>query len=66
MTGVGDYYGDRTITLKITGISINDKKVKVVNTEPYVYTGEAQELHEGFHLTYNGEEMDPEDYEILE
>ncbi len=66
ITGVRDYYGDRTITVKITGISINDKKVKIVDTEPYVYTGEEQELHEGFHLTYDGVKMDQEDYEILE
>ena len=51
--GKGRYVGKRTVSVKITGTSLTDKKIKVI-TPAYVYTGQKIELGEGFAVTYNG------------
>ena len=66
ITGKGIYYGERTVTVKITGTSISDKKVIVRNTDVYRYTGEPIKLSENFTLLFNGEEISRDNYEILE
>ncbi len=66
ITGKGKYTGERTVTVKISGISIADKKVTVRNTDVYRYTGEPLRLSENFRLLYNGSEISPDNYEILE
>ena len=60
------YFGERTITVKITGISIADKKVLVNNSSMYTYTGKEIKLSDSFSLKYNGTELTADDYEILE
>ncbi|MDO4194409.1 MAG: leucine-rich repeat protein, partial [Erysipelotrichaceae bacterium] len=63
--GKGTYVGSRTVSVKITGVSLSDKKVKVVSPA-YVYTGEEIELGEGFAVTYNGALLVKDaDYEIV-
>ncbi len=60
------YYGKRTVTVKITGISLTDKKVKPVLLS-YPYTGEEIEIPSGTSvLTYNGTPLtEGTDYEIV-
>ena len=60
------YYGKRTVTVKITGISLTDKKVKPVSLS-YPYTGEEIEIPSGTSvLTYNGAPLtEGTDYEIV-
>ena len=63
--GKGTYVGSRTVSVKITGVSLSDKKVKVISPA-YVYTGEEIELGEGFAVTYNGAMLVKDtDYEIV-
>lgn len=64
--GLKGYEGERTVTVKITGTSLTDKKVTEVNTAVYKYNGEAQKLSDKFKLKYNGTDIDPSNYEILE
>ncbi len=60
------YYGTKSLTIKITGTSLKDKKVKV-NKPTYFYTGEEITLGEDFSITYNTVPLvKGEDYIILE
>ena len=52
--GKGKYYGKRTVSVKITGTSMTDKKIKTV-IPVYQYTGQEIELNENFAVLYDGE-----------
>ncbi|MBQ3271619.1 MAG: Ig-like domain-containing protein [Solobacterium sp.] len=70
ITGTNDrYIGDRKVTVKVTGISITDGKVKIaIPADRYVYTGDAITLTEAelaSYMTYNGEAFRAEDLEIV-
>ncbi|MCR5450729.1 MAG: leucine-rich repeat protein [Solobacterium sp.] len=52
--GKGKYYGKRTVSVKITGTSMTDKKIKTV-IPVYQYTGQEIELDENFAVLYDGE-----------
>ncbi|MDO4194457.1 MAG: Ig-like domain-containing protein, partial [Erysipelotrichaceae bacterium] len=60
------FYGKRTVTVKITGISLTDKKVKAVTGLSYPYTGEEIKVPEGTSLLSYGTAPLTEgtDYEI--
>ncbi|GEM_PF-1488816 len=60
------YYGKRTVTVKIIGISLTDKKVKPASLS-YPYTGEEIKISAGTSvLTYNGTPLtEGTDYEIV-
>ena len=60
------FYGKRTVTVKITGISLTDKKVKAVTGLSYPYTGEPREITSDISLlAYNGTPLtEGTDYEI--
>ena len=64
--GTGKYTGRRTVSMKVTGISLTDKKMKNANIGTYMYNGKPQTLQDGFGLTYNGIDLEPEDFVILE
>ena len=65
--GTGEkYFGERTVSVKITGVALSGKAVKVVDPTVYTYTGEEIRLSDQFTLTYNNEALSEEDYEILE
>ena len=62
VTLVGDedhgFYGRRTVTVKITGIALSDKKVKALTGLSYPYTGEEVIFTPDTHLvSYNGEDL---------
>ncbi|MBQ1468781.1 MAG: hypothetical protein IIZ27_09925, partial [Solobacterium sp.] len=65
VTGKGKYTGDRTVTFKITGTPITDKKIKV-NKPVYEYRfGEEIFLDDMFTVTHNGRTLVPGyEYEI--
>ena len=61
ITGMNNYYGERTVSVKITGIALTDKRVKINGIGTYVYNGKAQSPC----LTYNGEMLEEgKDYQI--
>ena len=62
------YYGKRTVSVKITGVSLSDKKVKAVTGLSYPYTGEPRTFTPETHLlTHNGNPLtEGVDYEIVE
>ena len=68
LTGKEDkgYYGKKTVTVKITGIALSDKKVKAKTGLSYPYTGEAITFTPETHLvSYNGIDLtEGEDYVI--
>ena len=64
--GINDYEGEKTVTVKITGTSLTDKAVTVTNLTIYRYNGQPQKLSDQFGLKYNGNDIDPSNYEILE
>ena len=64
--GIGKYTGRRTVSMKVTGISLTDKKMKTADIGTYVYNGKPQTLQESFRLTYTGIDLEPEDFVILE
>ncbi|MCR5448480.1 MAG: leucine-rich repeat protein, partial [Solobacterium sp.] len=61
VTLVGDgseYIGERTVTVKITGIALTDKKVKALTGLSYPYTGEEITFTPAAHLvSYNGKDL---------
>ncbi|MDO4194417.1 MAG: leucine-rich repeat protein, partial [Erysipelotrichaceae bacterium] len=61
VTLVGDgyaYIGERTATVKITGIALTDKKVKALTGLSYPYTGEEVTFTPAAHLvSYNGKDL---------
>ena len=59
------YIGERTITVKITGIALTDKKVKNNEIGSYVYNGKPQTLHDSFYLIYGDKTLEKgKDYQI--
>ncbi len=61
ITGMNNYYGERTVSVKITGIALTDKRVKINEIGNYVYNGKAQSPC----LTYNEEMLEEgKDYQI--
>ena len=66
IVGKDKYVGERTVTVKITGTSLTDKKVTVRNLDIYRYTGEPVKLSENFRLLYSGSEISQDNYEILD
>ena len=62
--GKGRYVGQKTVTVKITGTSLTDKKIRA-QLPVYVYTGEEIELGKDFALLNNGVPLEEgTDYEI--
>ncbi|MCR5450730.1 MAG: Ig-like domain-containing protein [Solobacterium sp.] len=62
--GKGRYVGQKTVTVKITGTSLADKKIRA-ELPVYVYTGEEIELGNDFALLNNGMPLEEgTDYEI--
>ena len=67
-TLVGDeaagFYGKRTVTVKITGIALSDKKIKTT-VPSYEYTGEPQALGNDFSIKYNDQPLEAgKDYTV--
>ena len=60
------YFGERTVSVKINGIALTNKAVKVVDPAVYTYTGQEIRLSDQFALTYNNETLTEDDYTILE
>jgi len=60
-TLVGDeaagFYGKKTVTVKITGIALSDKKIKAA-IPSYEYTGEPQTLGNDFSIKYNDQPLE--------
>ncbi|HAE16835.1 MAG TPA: hypothetical protein DCG51_09845 [Erysipelotrichaceae bacterium] len=66
ITGIGKWYGERTVSVKITGVSLSDKKVKNNEIGSYVYNGKEQTLNDSFYLTYGEVRLEEgKDYQIV-
>ena len=62
--GKGRYVGLKKVSVKITGTSLSDKKIRTI-IPVYVYTGEEIELDEYFAVLYNGKILEKDtDYVI--
>ncbi|MCR5448495.1 MAG: leucine-rich repeat protein, partial [Solobacterium sp.] len=58
------FYGKKTVTVKITGIALSDKKIKA-SVPSYEYTGEPQALGNDFSIKYNDEPLEAgKDYTV--
>ncbi|MCR5448494.1 MAG: leucine-rich repeat protein, partial [Solobacterium sp.] len=58
------FYGKKTVTVKITGIALTDKKIKAA-VPSYVYTGEPQVLGNDFSIKYSEETLEEgKDYAV--
>ena len=58
------FYGKKTVTVKITGIALTDKKIKAT-VPSYEYTGEPQTLGNDFSIKYSEELLEAEkDYSV--
>ena len=58
------FYGKKTVTVKITGIALSDKKIKTA-VPSYEYTGEPQVLGNDFSIKYSDELLEAgKDYTV--
>ena len=71
ISGMGDYFGERTVSVNVKGIALTDKRVKDHNAGPYMYTGKSIEMDwDANYMSWMDGETEvfigPEDYEIVE
>ncbi len=70
ISGIGRYYGEKTVSVTVKGIALSDKRIKDHENGPYMYTGLPLEMDWSvYYMSWMDGETEviigPEDYEVV-